>query len=88
MALKLADLQVTNHSFPITSAVFGILANNDGLVVIGTYDSSKNSTVATTASVFAPGCILFNKAGSSASTALVGNTGSTASPTWTVFTIS
>ena len=88
MAVKLKDLLVTNHSFPITSSCFGILANDDGLVILGSYDSAKYTAPPTTASIFAPGCIMFNKSGTSASTSLVGNTGTTASVTWTAFTIS
>ena len=88
MVAKLADLQVTSFKTHITSACVAGIANDDGLVVIGYHDGAKNTAPPTTASVFAPGCILFLKDGTSAATNMVANTGTTASVTWTVFTLS
>lgn len=41
-----------------------------------------------TAGAFSPGCIAITTAGSSASTSIYGNSGTAASPTWTIITIS
>ena len=88
MALKKADQQVTNFATYISSQCYGGLANDDGLVILGWYTATTGTTAPTTASVFAPGCILFLKNGTSASTNIVANSGTTASPTWTALTIS
>ena len=88
MALKLVDQNVTSFYTQIASGVWAGLANDDGLVIFGFYDSSLCNVPKSTASIYSPGCILINKAGSSASTAIIGNSGSTASPTWTAYTIS
>jgi hypothetical protein len=88
MALKLKDLQVTNFYTKITSAFTAGLANDDGLIILGFNDGDKYTNPPTTASMFAPGCIVFQKNGTSASTNIVGNSGTTASVVWTAFTIS
>jgi hypothetical protein len=87
MVLKLADLSVTSVYTPINSSTFAGLANDDGLVILGWWDSALCTTPPTTASVFAPGCIMLNKSGTSTSTVMRANSGTTASPTWTVLNI-
>jgi len=88
MVLKKTDLQVTNFKTPITSACVAGIANDDGLVVICYHDGALNSSIPTTASIFAPGCLCFRKDGTSSSTNLYANSGTTASVTWTVLNIS
>jgi hypothetical protein len=87
MVLKKADLQVTSFGTPITSACIAGISNDDGLVVIGYQDGSLCTNPPTTASVFAPGCLIFKKNGTSASTNILANTGTTASVTWSAWTV-
>ena len=88
MVAKLADLQVTSFGTKLSSACVAGIANDDGLVVIAYNDTTLCANPPTTASVFAPGCLVFQKGGTSAATSLLANTGTTASVTWTVFTLS
>jgi hypothetical protein len=85
---KIADLNVTSFFTPIVSSTWAGLANDDGLVVFGWFDSALKAAPPTTASIFAPGCIMINKGGTSTSTAIVANSGTTASVTWSTLTIS
>jgi hypothetical protein len=87
MALKKTDLQVTNFATPISSTCVAGIANDDGLVILGWYNGALGTTAPTTASVFAPGCILFIKQGTSTTTNVVVNSGTTASVVWTAKTI-
>jgi hypothetical protein len=87
MALKLADFNVTSYYTPINSATYAGLANDDGLVILGWWDSALCTDPPTTASVFAPGCIMLNKSGTSTSTVIKANSGTTASVVWTVLNI-
>jgi hypothetical protein len=85
--LRQADLEVTNFATPISSTAIAGISNDLGLLVLGWYNGALGTTAPTTASVFAPGCVLFIKQGTSSTTNVVVNSGTTASPTWTAKTI-
>jgi hypothetical protein len=85
--LRLADLEVTNVATPVSSTCIAGISNDDGLLVLGWYNGALGTTAPTTASVFAPGCVLFVKQGTSSTTNIVVNSGTTASVVWTAKTI-
>ena len=87
MALKKVDIPTTSLGYKLSSACYLLLADNNGLAILATADTSIGP-VPTTASIFAPGCIMFKKDGTSASTNIYANSGTTASVTWTLLTIS
>ncbi len=86
--VKRVDQAFTSPRTRITSSCFLGLATNGGLGILGWFDSDKNTLPPTTAGIFSPGCLMINEAGSSTTTNLFANSGTTASPTWTVVTIS
>lgn len=78
-------------STPLNSAWICALAEpTSGLAVfiISTKGASTSVTPVATANVYAPGCLALNLGGSSTTTNLLSNSGTAASPTWSVFTIS
>ena len=81
------ESKATRFATPLSSAWSAGLAGPDGLCIL-IFGSLSVGGIPTTASTFSPGCLAINSAGSSASTSLYGNTGTAASPTWTVLTIS
>jgi hypothetical protein len=87
MTTKLNDLQVTNFATPISSTCVAGIANDDGLVILGWYNGTTGTTAPTTQSTFAPGCVLFVKQGTSSTTNIVFNSGTTAAVVWTAKTI-
>jgi hypothetical protein len=87
MAIKNKDLQVTNFYTKISSSTYAGIANDDGLVVLGWWDSALSGDPSSVQSTFAPGCIMLNKSGSSTATVIKANSGTTASVTWTVLNI-
>ena len=84
--VKRVDQAFTSPYTKITSSVFLGLADDSGLGILGWFDSSIGNPV-TTAGIFAPGCILINKNGSSTTTNIFVNTGTTASPTFALLTL-
>lgn len=85
---KLVDLQVTSFGTRLTTACVAGISNDEGNVVIAYQDGALCAKPPTTANVFAPGCLVFMKNGTSASTNMLVNTGTAASVTWTVLTLS
>lgn len=85
---KRVDQQVTSFQTKITSSAFAGLADSNGLVVLGWFDSSLCGTPVTTAGIWSPGCVMINVAGTSTTTNIFCNSGTTASPAWTALTIS
>jgi hypothetical protein len=83
MSTKLADLQVTSLYTQLTSSCWAGLANHNGNVILGWYDSSLNATPPSTASVYSIGCVMLNIAADGVKV----NTGTVAAPTWTALTI-
>ena len=85
--VKKTDLQVTSFYTQITSSCWAGIANQEGLTAIGFFDSSLRSTPPQLGSIFSPGCIMINKSGTSTSTVVYVNAGTTAWPSWTVLNI-
>ena len=80
---KLVDLHVTKFMTALSSACYAGLAAPDGTVVLAYLDSALSASKPTTASTFAPACILIDYG----TAAIWVNTGTTASVTWTSLTI-
>lgn len=86
--VKRVNQNVTSFRTPITSSCVAGLADDNGLVVLAFFDSSKCTIPPLTAGIYAPGCLFFNSAGTSTTTGLFANAGTTASPSIVLVTMS
>ena len=87
MAQKKVDFFPTSFATQIDSACYAGLADNNGFVILGWYNSSLTTLPKNLASTYSPGCIMVNTNGSGTSTSLVVNAGTTAVPAFTVLNI-
>lgn len=79
---------VTAFGSPINSAWIACMANSNNGQIVFMVGSRTLGDLPVTAGAFSPGCIAINQNGTSSTTNIFCNSGTAASPTWTVLTIS